>query len=444
MRPHQVQTLPLGGAESLLKERYGQLLREARRRTLELVEPVGEADMDRVHDPLMSPLDWDLGHIAAFEDLWLCQRAGGLEPLRPELAEVYDAAETPRVGRGDLPYLLVGEAREFMDEVRGRALCVLEEADLSDDGDSLNAGGFVWEMLVEHEHQHNETMLQTLKLAVPGTYAPERRPVPPAPAGAGSSPTVRVEAGPFPLGGSGGGFAYDNERPQHETELPAFEIDRLPVTNGAYLEFVDGGGYSRREWWSEAGWAWKEEEAVERPLYWTADGRERSFDRIAPIDPSLPVMHVSWYEADAFARSRGRRLPAEAEWEKAASWEPQSETKRRYPWGDESPDVRHANLDQLAFGPAPAGAYPAGASPCGALGMIGDAWEWTGSEFTGYPGFRAFPYAEYSEVFFDRGYRVLRGGSWASRPRAIRTTFRNWDWPQRRQIFAGFRCAVDA
>jgi iron(II)-dependent oxidoreductase len=157
-----------------------------------------------------------------------------------------------------------------------------------------------------------------------------------------------------------------------------------------------------------------------------------------------PVVHVSWYEADAYARWAGKRLPTEAEWEKAASWDPQTETKRLYPWGDAPATPERTNLNQLAFKPAEVGAYPAGASAYGALGMIGDLWEWTASDFSAYPGFESFPYREYSEIFFDDGYMVLRGGSWATRPGAIRNTFRNWDFPIRRQLFVGFRCARDA
>jgi iron(II)-dependent oxidoreductase len=179
-------------------------------------------------------------------------------------------------------------------------------------------------------------------------------------------------------------------------------------------------------------------------MYWSADGSERRFDRIADIDPTRPVMHVSWYEADAFARWAGKRLPNEPEWEKAAAWGPYASGPHRQPWGHEPPSHETANLDQTAFGPAPAGAYPAGASAYGVLGLVGDAWEWTASDFTGYPGFHAYPYREYSELFFGEGYKVLRGGSWATRTRVIRNTMRNWDLPERRQIFAGFRCARDA
>jgi iron(II)-dependent oxidoreductase len=418
------------------------LLGEARERTLWLVESVSEEDMERVHSTLLSPLVWDLGHIAAFEDLWLCQQAGGLKPLRADLADVYDATLTPRAGRGELAYLHQAEAIEFMAAVRERALTVLDRADLSENGDRLNADGVVWEMLVQHEHQHNETMLQTLSLAAPGVYSPQRRPLPAPPPGQRGPEMVRVEDGACLLGSSSDGFVYDNERPIHEVDVPTFEIDRLPVTNADFLVFVEAGGYKRRDWWSDEGWAWREAEGIERPLYWTADGEARAFDRTAPLEPDKPVMHVSWYEADAYARSRGKRLPTEAEWEKAASWDDAAGEQRLHPWGNQPPAPRLANLDHTGFGPSRVGAYPAGASPYAVLGMLGDAWEWTASDFRGYPGFQPFPYSEYSEIFFGSEYKVLRGGSWATRPSVARASFRNWDYPVRRQIFSSFRCAA--
>jgi iron(II)-dependent oxidoreductase len=441
VRPQKTQTGPRGGADGLLKQQYRDLLEETRERTMWLVSTLSLENLERVHTPLLSPLVWDLGHIAAFEDLWLCQQAAGLPALRADLADIYDATLTPRAQRGDLSYLANDEAREFMREVRRRAFDVLDEADVSAGADPLTAGCFVWEMIVRHEQQHNETMVQALRMAEPGVFSPHPRPLPTPPfAGAGPD-MVGVDAGEFPMGAADSGFAYDNERPRHEVHLDAFEIDRLPVTVGDFERFVEAGGYRRREWWSDAGWAWREAEGVELPLFWTADGEERWFDRVRPLDRALPVMHVSWYEADAYARSVGKRLPTEAEWEKAAGWDEAAGELREYPWGGE-PDDRHANLDQTAFGPARAGAYPRGASPYGALGMVGDAWEWTASDFGPYPGFGAFPYREYSEIFFGPEYKVLRGGSWATRPRLAGTTFRNWDYPQRRQIFCGFRCAA--
>ncbi|HEX8855684.1 MAG TPA: ergothioneine biosynthesis protein EgtB [Thermoleophilaceae bacterium] len=429
------KTTPPGGAEPLPKGDYARLFEEARRRTADLVAPVSEDDMERVHNPLMSPLVWDIGHIAAFEDLWICQHLGKLEPLHPELAEVYDATETPRKDRGTLPFLRLSDAWDYMAEVRARTLSVLDRYE----GDS-----FIWEMVLEHEHQHNETMLQALQLAPAGVYFPPSHRLAASPDEAAEPPErVLIEAGPFLMGDPGVGFAYDNERPQHEVTLRAFEIDRSPVTVGAFREFVEEGGYERRDWWSDEGWLWREAEGVERPLYWTEDGGQRFFDAVEPLDPALPVMHVSFHEAQAYAEYRGRRLPSEPEWEKAAAWDPRRGEHRRHPWGDSEPDWGRANLDQFSFRPDAVGAHAAGDSAYGVSGLEGDCWEWTASEFHGYPGFRAYPYSEYSEIFFGGPYRVLRGGSWATRPRVVRTTFRNWDHPQRRQIFSGFRCAND-
>ena len=254
---------------------------------------------------------------------------------------------------------------------------------------------------------------------------------------------MEVPGGPCTLGAPAEGFAYDNERPRRQTDVRGYLIGRVPITNASYLTFVEGGGYERREWWSDEGWSWKEDYDITRPEGWTPDlASEWRLDRIEPLHPDRPVVHISWFEADAFARAHGMRLPTEAEWEKAATWDHERGQARPHPWGDEEPIPGvHANLDQLARGTCPSASLSAGASPCGCLAMIGDVWEWTATVFDGYPGFTAFPYPQYSEVFFADRYRVLRGGSWATRPRVATATFRNWDLPQRRQIFAGLRVA---
>lgn len=439
--------MPLGGVDPLPRERIADLLVEARERTLGLVDGLCDDQIDRQYSPIMSPLAWDLGHIAAFADLWLARAVPGLRPLRPDLFEVYDATETPRSSRGELPFLPCADALAYGQAVHERALAELEDVDVSPSGDRLNAHAFVWQLLIQHEHQHNETMLQAMQLAGGELPAPALLSglTHPDVATSGAGPeTVPIEAGPVAIGARPEGFAYDNERPRHTVELDAYELDREPVSNGAYLEFVESGGYRRRGWWSEEGWAWREREAAEHPLFWTADGRVRRFDRIEPLDPALPVTHVSWHEAEAFARAHGKRLPTEAEWEKAATWHPSARDPRAWPWGDEPPAPERANLDAATTGPAPAGARPEGESAAGALGLVGDVWEWTASEFRGYPGFCAFPYPQYSEIFFGKRLRILRGGSWATRPTIARPTFRNWDLPNRRQLFVGFRCARDA
>jgi iron(II)-dependent oxidoreductase len=357
-----------------------EALSEARARTLDLVEPLDDEQLNTVYSPILSPLAWDLGHIANFEELWLVQTIGGREPMNGELGRFYDAIENPRRTRGALPILRDAELRSYMADVRERTLEVLETVDLSAGADDpLLREGFVYEMLLAHELQHNETMLQLLQM-VPG-YEP-LRPVGTSKIDPGeAAETVVVDGGTYAIGATEGGFAYDNERPRHRVELAAFEIDRTPVLNRSYIEFMEATG-------------------AEPPMYWERDGRgwvSTAMGGWAPIEPDHPVVHVSWQQADAFVRWAGKRLPTEYEWEAA----------------------------------------------CDGLSAVGQVWEWTSSDFLPYPGFEAFPYREYSEVFFGDEHRVLRGASWATHPRVARPSFRNWDLPQRRQIFSGLRCARD-
>ncbi|MGH7580181.1 MAG: ergothioneine biosynthesis protein EgtB [Gemmatimonadales bacterium] len=422
-------------------------LEEARARTFLLVAPLSDEELHAQHDPLMSPILWDLGHIAHFEELWLTRNLDG--PIEfVEMPGLYNPFEHPRSTRGALPLPGLDRCREVMNQIRGRVLARLAATD-PDDGNALLRDGYVYHMVLQHEYQHNETILQTLQLKRGEPYAPRARyGLPSAPAcHSPSGNMVRFPGGAVEIGTDDRSVAYDNERPRHVVEVPPFLIDAHPVTNGDYLRFMDAGGYAMPEYWSEGGRRWLAESGAEAPKYWyRADGRwmSRVMDRSGPVDPSHPVCHVCWYEAEAFARFAGKRLPTEIEWEAAASWDPATGRKRRYPWGDEPATRDLANLDQLGFGTAAVGAYQRNRSPIGCYGMIGDVWEWTASDFRPWPGFRAFPYQEYSEVFFGDEYKVLRGGSWATRPGAVRNTFRNWDYPIRRQIFSGFRCARDA
>ncbi|MFO7250059.1 MAG: ergothioneine biosynthesis protein EgtB, partial [Actinomycetes bacterium] len=357
---------------------------------------------------------------------------------------MYDAFKTPRRNRPSLPLLRPDEARRYIAGVRGRVLDVLEAIDL-DGPDPLHRDGFVFGLVIQHEHQHDETMLATLQLSGRPGLVRDGEPPPGRPAAGPRE--VFVPAGPFRMGTDTLPWAYDNERAAHVVDLPAYWIDRYPVSNGEYAAFIADGGYDDPRWWTPEGWEWRCRTGVTAPLFWERDGDtwwRMRFGRIEPVPMDEPVQHVSWFEADAYARWAGKRLPTEAEWEKACGWDVAAGRSRRYPWGDEEPGPDRANLGHRIARPAPIGAYPRGASPCGAEQMIGDVWEWTASWFLPYPGFRAFPYREYSEVFFGHRFRVLRGGSWATDPAAVRTTFRNWDFPIRRQIFAGFRCARTA
>lgn len=426
-------------AASTQAEHIDRLIR-TRQRTFATIDAVSTADLERVHSPLLSPIVWDLAHIAAFADLWIAT-VTRTEMLRPELAETYDAGVTPRAKRGALELLDLGGARDYLARVDDRLFALLPQLDLSPaNRDRLLRAGYLVDLLIEHEEQHRETILQALHLAEPGVLA----------VGPPAAWSQRIPPGPlmvdvpasWPQLGARSGFSYDNERPVHTAAVPAFRIDRTPVTAAAFAEFIADGGYDDERLWHPEGWRWRQEDDVCRPMFWAQDGSIRRFDRVETPNPDQPVMNVSWYEADAYARWRGARLPTEAEWETAARLDPSTGMVRTQPWGEDTAPMHAVNVDGHALGALPAAA--ASAAPCGALGLIGDVWEWTASAFGPYPGFEPFPYPEYSQAFFDGPYRVLRGGSWATAECCARSTFRNWDYPQRRQIFAGFRCAQDA
>ncbi|MEV4626999.1 ergothioneine biosynthesis protein EgtB [Micromonospora sp. NPDC049523] len=429
------------GSDQDLRVRIADELQRARTRSALLTEAVDETELMRQHSPIMSPLVWDLAHVGNQEELWLVRDVGGREPVRRDIDDLYDAFKQPRRDRPALPLLRPDEARSYLVTVRDKVLDLLDG--IRFDSRRLVSDGFAFGMIVQHEQQHDETMLATHQLRVgpPALAAP-----PPPPAVVSVSGEVRVPGSRFTMGTSTDPWALDNERPAHVVDVPEFFIDAAPVTNGEYLAFLTGGGYDNERWWSGPGWQHRQEAGLTAPLHWRHDGTEWGyvrFGRYSRLNLDEPVVHVCFYEAEAYAAWAGKRLPTEVEWEKAARWDPATGRSRRYPWGDADPGPEQANLGQRHLAPAPVGAYPAGASPLGVHQLIGDVWEWTSSGFEGYPGFTAFPYREYSEVFFGNSYRMLRGGSFGTDRSACRGTFRNWDLPIRRQIFSGFRCARD-
>ncbi|MEH1015743.1 ergothioneine biosynthesis protein EgtB [Micromonospora sp. CPCC 206060] len=427
--------------DTQLRDRIAAELARTRQRTALLTDSVDADDLMRQHSTIMSPLVWDLAHVGNQEELWLVRDVGGREPVRHDIDDLYDAFKQPRRDRPALPLLPPAEARAYLRTVRDKVFDLLDRVRF--DERPLVADGFAFGMIVQHEQQHDETMLAThqLRIGPPVLTAP-----PPPPAARPVRGEVFVPAGPFEMGTATDPWALDNERPAHRVHLPAYLIDAAPVSNGDYRAFIADGGYDDPRWWSDEGWAHRCVAGLTAPMHWQRDGDDWSylrFGRWSPVRDDEPVVHVCCYEAQAYAAWAGKRLPTEAEWEKAARWDPATGRSRRYPWGDGDPTPAHANLGQRHLWPAPVGAYPAGASPLGVHQLIGDVWEWTSTPFTGYPGFTAFPYREYSEVFFGDTYRVLRGGSFGTDRAACRGTFRNWDLPIRRQIFSGFRCARD-
>ncbi|MGY1841706.1 MULTISPECIES: ergothioneine biosynthesis protein EgtB [unclassified Modestobacter] len=427
-----------------LRDHLARELTAARDRTLHLTD-LDEPELLRQHSPLMSPLVWDLAHVGQQEDLWLLRGGDaacrGLLP--PDVEQLYDAFTHPRATRDKLPLLPPVEARSFCREVRGRVLDRLDRFTADDDP-------FDVAMVVSHEQQHDETMLQALQLRTGPAVLGAGTPLPPGRPGVAGT-TVLVPGGEFTLGvdGSTEPFSLDNERPAHTVDVPAFRIGRVPVTNAEYAAFVADGGYHQPRWWSARGWAHRCAAGLTAPQFWGPGATRTRFGLVEELPGDEPVQHVTFFEAEAYAAwtaqvQPGARLPTEVEWEKAAVWDPARGRRRRYPWGHTDPTPELANLGGQALRPAPVGAYPAGASAYGAEQLMGDVWEWTSSDFTPWPGFTPMLYADYSAPFFGGDYKVLRGGSWAVGPSIVRPSFRNWDHPVRRQVFAGFRLAFDA
>jgi iron(II)-dependent oxidoreductase len=400
-------------------------LRSARARTLELAVDLDDAQWMGPRLAIVNPMLWELGHIAWFQEYWTLRRTGAA-PLRADGDGLYDSARVAHDTRWDLPLPSRADTLGYLGEVLARSL------DAVPDGES-----YFHLLALFHEDMHDEALTytrQTLAYPEPALAlrdaAADAGPHP----GDAAVPAARILLGATP----GDGFVFDNEKWAHPVDVPAFRMARAPVTNEEYARFVDAGGYEQRRFWSEAGWLWRARADATHPVYWESAGGEwrvRAYDRLEPLRPHRPVIHVCWYEAEAYCNWAGRRLPSEAEWELAAS----TPAKRRFPWGDDAPSGRHANLDGRLGGPVDVASFPDGDAACGCRQMIGNVWEWTSSDFQPYPGFVADPYKEYSQPWFASPHKVLRGGCWATRARLLRNTWRNFYPPDRRDVLAGFR-----
>ncbi len=421
-------------------------LTEARAETLRIFDLAEEAELHRSPGFGYRPIIWHLAHTGVFEAYWLLQKLDGQAPPDERYERVFDPIRTPREESKDLPSRRDMEG--YLRRVREGVLEALDRFDFRQ-ADPLKAGGYIFQLVLEHERQHQETLCYLFQLLDPSK---KTRPDVPShvafdEATAVAGEMVSIPADAFLLGAPWDSFAYDNERPAHEVTVPAFRIARAPVTNGEYARFVEEGGYGRREFWSEEGWAYLEKEGWQCPLYWRREGSawvERRMFEEGELRTEHPLTGVSWFEAEAYARFAGRRLPTEAEWERAASWDESNHSKRRYAWGDEEPDDTRANFGRRLWDTTPAGSHPRGASPAGCLDMTGNVWEWTSTPFEGFPSFEPFPYPEYSQEWFDGDHRILKGGSWATSPSVLRTSFRNFFRRPFRLAFAGLRLAEDA
>ena len=425
-----------------------QILRDSRARTLGLVADLTDEQLIGPRLPIVNPLLWEIGHLAWFQEHWVLRRDGGARPILKDADSLYDSARVPHNERWTLSLPGRAETLGYMEQVLDRVLDRLTPIRLTEQDIYFH------HLVTFHEDMHAEAFAYTRQTL---GYPP-----PPLPPSIADGPSVGDDIGePWPgdaaipgglyiLGGTPDlPFVFDNEKWAHQVDVRPFRIARAPVTNDEFARFVDDRGYERQDLWSESGWAWRERFNAKHPIYWQRDRGaawlSRKYDRFVPIEKHLPVIHVTWYEAEAYCRWAHRRLPTEAEWEMAASTEPMAggkglrKEKRRFPWGNAPPTPERANLDLQAGRCIPVNLLPDGDSAFGCRQMVGNVWEWTGDDFEPFPGFTIDPYKEYSEPWFGGTHKVLRGGAFATRSRLIRNSYRNFYAPDRRDVLAGFR-----
>lgn len=419
-------------------------MQDAHERTLALIEGLNPEQLMGPMLAIVNPLRWEIGHAAYFYEFWVLRHHLGHPPIRADADELYNSITIAHDDRWNLPLPSLDETLAYIDTVRERVRQVLEaHQDAHRD--------YLAQYAVFHHDMHNEAYTytrQTLHYSAPDIARPGYQ----IHDAGGLSGDVQVPGGRFLLGASEqDGFVFDNEKWAHPVEIKPFSIARAAVSNADYLAFVEAGGYDDKTLWSSEGWQWRQQQDLQMPRYWRSDAGRwqiRQFDQWNDMPMNAALVHVSWYEAQAYCKWAGRRLPTEAEWEVAAAGEPSadgrvlSDTKRFFPWGESPPERDQANLDGYALGTIDVGALPAGDSAFGCRQMIGNVWEWTDDDFAPYPGFVPDMYQDYSRPLFDIT-KVLRGGAWSSRARMLRNTWRTYYGPDRNDVFAGFRtCAL--
>ena len=426
---------------STTSDRLLHALLDARRVELALLDGLRDDAMLGTRAHFVEPPIWEMGHVGWFQEYWLLRALDGADTLLRGSDSIYDSFNVSYTRRWDHAYPSRNDTLTYITEVLNRSVGRLEAREPSAED------AYFYTLAALHEDMHAENLtaiLHTQGHARPALlWTPDPRHVSPPVDPAYQPCDVALPGGSFMLGAAEDEpFVFDNEKWAHPVQVAPFRISSTPVTNAQFLEFVEAGGYRRREWWGRRGWDWVRREGATHPLFWQrgSDGRwyERQFDALVPLAPWHPVVHVNWYEAEAYCGWVGRRLPTEAEWEMAATLDIATGRKRRFPWGDGPATAERANLDFHAGGTIDVRALPEGDSSAGCRQMIGNVWEWVADTFQPYPGFVCDPYKEYSQPYFGTK-KVLRGGCWTTRARLIRSTWRNFYMRQRRNVFAGFR-----
>jgi ergothioneine biosynthesis protein EgtB len=378
-----------------------------------------------------------LGHLETFDWNLICAGAFGLKSLNPEFDRLFAFGIDPT--NGNLPDDVAGdwpreaEIRNYNERVRAALDICFDQA--SDD--------LLFHVAIEHRLMHAETLAYLLhglpysmKKSQPVVEAPATPPVTPR--------EVTVSGGMATLGldRASGEFGWDNEFDVHQVNVPAFAIDAYKVTNGQYLEFIRAGGYKERTLWDARSWEWISASEVQHPKFWKPAGggwRCRMMFADVEFQPSWPV-YVSHAEAEAYCRWKGKTLPTEAQYHRAAFGTPDG-SERMFPWGNMPPQPQHGNFNFQRWNPTPVNAHPAGQSAFCVEDLMGNGWEWTSTVFAPFRGFEPFPfYPGYSADFFDGNHYVMKGGSPRTSALLLRRSFRNWFQPRYPHIYASFRC----
>ncbi len=424
----------------LIPEIITQQMQDAHQRTLALIDGL---NAEQMMGPLLStvnPLRWETGHAAYFYEFWVLRHHLQQASIRDDSDSLYDSITIAHDDRWDLPLPPLAETLKYIQTVQDNIQQCLSSGD-----DSKR--DYLAQYAVYHHDMHNEAYTytrQTLNYPAPDIGKAEAKIL----NAGGLSGDVDIPGGRFKLGATQqDGFVFDNEKWAHEVEIKPFSIAKAAVSNADFLKFVEADGYVNKQFWDDEGWLWCKESGINHPVYWREDSsgwQIKQFDQWDPMPMNAAIIHVCWFEAQAYCRWAGRRLPTEAEWEVAASAEPSvdgktlSTTKRYFPWGDELPETSQANLNGDALGTVDVAAHAASDSAFGCRQMIGNVWEWTQDTFEPYPEFEADMYQDYSQPLFGIT-KVLRGGAWTTQSRMIRNTWRTYYGPERNDVFAGFR-----
>lgn len=425
-------------------ETYLKNFKKTRMQTLELIQPLEKEDFVVQTAVFMSPPKWHLGHVSWFYEVIMSKIDPQYEFFSKYYSKIfnsyYQSLGQPheKAKRGILSRPTVDDTMNYFFTINKK----VEEFLLKLDS---KKGFDLFELAFNHEYQHQELLVYDIQHLLSDSYNPARIASPSKPSPV-EKKSVKIEGGLYEMGYPGTNFSYDIERPEHKVYLDNYLIDVFPVTNGDYLKFIEDGGYNNHEFWLADGWEIVKKNGWNAPAYWEKDEEGKwirsHFRGREKINVNEPVCNVSYYEADAYCKWAGRRLPTEAEWEKVASWDETKKAKTIFPWGNEPPSARHANLlESYLWAPTEIGSYPQGKSHYGCHQMMGDTWEWTSSDFVGYPRFQS-DFVEYNDKWFCN-QKVLRGSSFATPQLSVRNSYRNFFRPEERWMFAGFRCVQD-